>query len=33
VSRLDDYARVAGAGAVDFILRLTEQVQGRRFCT
>src|SRR5204863_2436415 len=31
VSRLDDYRRVAGPGAVDLILRLTEQVQGRRF--
>ena len=31
MSRLDDYRRVAGPGAVDLILRLTEQVQGRRF--
>ncbi|PYM91143.1 MAG: glycosyl transferase family 1 [Candidatus Rokuibacteriota bacterium] len=31
MSRLDDYRRVAGPGAVDFILRLAEQVQGRRF--
>jgi trehalose synthase len=31
MSRLDDYRRVAGPGAVDFILKLAEQVKGRRF--
>jgi len=31
VSRLDDYRRVAIPGAVDFILKLAEQVKGRRF--
>jgi len=30
MSRIDDYRRVAGPGAVDFVLRLAEQVQGRR---
>ena len=31
MSRIDDYRRVAIPGAVDFILKLAEQVQGRRF--
>jgi trehalose synthase len=31
MSRLDDYRRVAIPGAVDFILKLAEQVPGRRF--
>jgi trehalose synthase len=31
MSRIDDYRRVATPGAVDFILKLAEQVQGRRF--
>jgi trehalose synthase len=31
MSRLDDYRRVSGPGAVDFILKLAEQVKGRRF--
>ena len=30
MSRIDDYRRFAGPGAVDFVLRLAEQVQGRR---
>jgi trehalose synthase len=30
MSRIDEYRRVAGPGAVDFILKLAEQVQGRR---
>ncbi len=30
MSRIDDYRRVAGPGTVDFVLRLAEQVQGRR---
>jgi trehalose synthase len=30
MNRIDDYRRVAGPGAVDFVLRLAEQVQGRR---
>src|SRR6185295_13175280 len=30
MSRLDDYRRVAPPGAVDFILKLAEQVKGRR---
>src|SRR5262245_66651022 len=30
MSRIDDYRRLAGPGAVDFVLRLAEQVQGRR---
>ena len=31
MSRIDDYRRVAIPGAVDFILKLAEQVKGRRF--
>src|SRR2546425_6600038 len=31
MSRIDDYRRVAPLGAVDFILKLAEQVKGRRF--
>ena len=31
MSRIDDYRRVAPPGAVDFILKLAEQVKGRRF--
>jgi trehalose synthase len=31
MSRIDDYRRVAGQGAVDFILKLADQVKGRRF--
>src|SRR3989475_4705436 len=31
MSRIDDYRRVASPGAVDFILKLAEQVKGRRF--
>src|SRR3989449_3602672 len=31
MSRIDDYRRVARPGAVDFILKLAEQVKGRRF--
>ena len=31
MTTIDDYRRVAAPGAVDFILRLAEQVQGRRF--
>jgi len=31
MSRIDDYRRVATPGAVDFILKLAEQVQERRF--
>jgi len=31
MSRLDDYRRVAVPGVVDFIMKLAEQVQGRRF--
>jgi trehalose synthase len=31
MSRIDDYRRVAGPGAVDFLLKLADQVKGRRF--
>src|SRR5439155_1343765 len=31
MSRIDDYRRVARPGTVDFILKLAEQVKGRRF--
>ena len=31
MSRIDDYRPFAGPGAVDFILKLAEQVKGRRF--
>jgi trehalose synthase len=30
MNRIDDYRRVSGPGTVDFVLRLAEQVQGRR---
>ena len=31
MSRIDDYRRVAGQGTVEFILKLADQVKGRRF--
>jgi len=31
MSRIDEYRPFAGPGAVDFILKLAEQVKGRRF--